>query len=125
MTGDLVALQGEWIQIGFEQDGLADARDSYDGAMGAVTTIAGDHFSVRNARGVLLLEGNFTLDETTHPKRIIWADSMGSDAGKHLPAIYELNGDDFVFSAADAGAPYPATFQTAPGQTLRRFARKA
>lgn len=122
MTGDLAILQGAWIQTGFEADGLVDPPDSIDGAMGAVTTIAGTHFSVRNARG-LLLEGDFTLDETTSPRRITWVDSMGPDTGKRLPAIYELNGDGFVFIAADEGASYPQTFRTQPGQTLRRFKR--
>lgn len=124
VTSDLAALQGEWIQTGFEADGLVDPPDSIEGAMGAVTTIAGTHFSVRGARGVLLLEGDFILDETAAPRRIIWVDSMGTDAGKPLPAIYELRGDDFVFIAADEGAPYPQTFRTQPGQTLRRFKRR-
>jgi hypothetical protein len=49
---------------------------------------------------------------------------MGPDTGKRLPAIYDLNGDDFVFNAADEGAPFPATFRTMQRQTLRRFVRK-
>jgi uncharacterized protein (TIGR03067 family) len=72
----------------------------------------------------LLLEGDFTLDETTIPKRVTWVDSMGPDTGKPLPAIYDLNGDDFVFNAADEGAPFPATFRTMQRQTMRRFVRK-
>lgn len=125
MTGDLAALQGEWIQTGFEEDGLVDATDIYEGAMGAVTTFTGNHFSVRNARGALLLEGDFALDENANPRRVTWVDSMGPDTGKRLLAIYELDGDHFVFVAAGEGAPYPATFRTRQGQTLRRFVRKA
>lgn len=122
MTGDLAALQGEWIQTSFEEDGLVNPPDSYDGSRGSICTIASTHFSVRNARGVLLLEGDFILDETA--QRIIWVDSMGPDAGKRLPAIYDLTGDSFAFVAADEGAAYPTAFRTGRGQTLRRFARK-
>lgn len=125
MTGDLAALQGEWTQTGFEEDGRTDTPDSYEGAMGAVTTIAGHHFSVRNARGDLLLEGRFTLDEGTAPRKIDWTDAIGPDAGKTLKAIYELDGDRFVFVAAAPGAPRPTQFHTAQGQTMRRFVRKA
>lgn len=125
MRDDLAALQGDWIQTGFEEDGLVDAPDIYEGAMGAITTIAGNHFSVRNARGVVLLEGTFALDESATPKKIDWTDAIGPDAGKTLKAIYELESGRFVFVAAAPGAPRPTQFRTAPGQTLRRFARKA
>lgn len=124
VTGDLATLQGDWIQTGFEEDGLVDASDIYEGAMGAVTTIAGNHFSVRNAQGVLLLEGAFTLDEHAMPKQVDWTDAIGPDAGRVLKAIYELEGDGFVFVAAVPGAPRPARFRTMQGQTLRRFRRK-
>lgn len=124
VTGDLAALQGDWIQTGFEEDGLVDAPDSIEGAMGAVTTIAGHHFSVRNAHGLLLLEGSFTLDERATPKQVDWTDAIGPDAGRTLKAIYELEGDSFLFVAAAPGTPRPARFRTLQGQTLRRFARK-
>src|SRR5262245_31723821 len=104
-TGDLAALQGAWIQTGFEEDGLVDAPDMYEGAMGAITTITGSHFSVRSAQGLLLLEGHFTLDEHSTPKQVNWTDAMGPDAGQTLKAIYELEGGDFRFIAAAPGAP--------------------
>src|SRR6185437_1232658 len=59
---DLAALQGTWAQVGFEENGVANAPDSYEGAMGALTTIKGNHFSVRAQDGRLLLEGTFSLD---------------------------------------------------------------
>lgn len=125
MTGDLAALQGAWIQTGFEEDGLVDAPDIYEGAMGAITTIAGNRFSVRNAQGALLLEGRFTLDEHTTPKQVDWTDAIGPDAGQTLKAIYQLDDGGFLFVAAAPGAPRPARFRTGQGQTLRRFRRKA
>jgi uncharacterized protein (TIGR03067 family) len=123
MTGDLAALQGVWKQVAVEADGVANPPDEFS-APGILTTITGTHFAVHAPDGTLLLEGGFTLDETTIPRRVTWVDSMGPDTGKPLPAIYDLNGDDFVFNAADEGAPFPATFHTLQRQTMRRFVRK-
>lgn len=121
---DLAALQGTWEQIGFEQDGVADAPDLYEGAMGALTTITGNHFSVRAQDSRLLLEGSFSLDAALTPKAIDWMDAIGPDAGKRLAAIYRLEGDRFTFVAADAGMPRPGAFHTRPGQTMRTFIRR-
>lgn len=123
MTRDMAALQGVWEQIAVEVDGIANPPDPFS-AIGTLTTITGTHFAVRAPDGALLLEGDFTLDETISPRRVTWVDTMGPDTGKRLPAIYELDGDNFVFNTADEGAPYPAAFRTTQGQTLRRFVRK-
>jgi uncharacterized protein (TIGR03067 family) len=123
-TRDLAALQGIWEQVAFEENGVADAPDSYEGATGALTTIDGTRFSVRAQDGRLLLEGSFTLDATQTPKAIDWIDAIGPDAGKRLPAIYRLEEDRFTFIAADATLPRSRTFRTGPGQTMRSFIRK-
>jgi len=120
---DLAALKGTWKQVAFEEDGNPDAIDGYGASSGSLTTFRGNHFSVRGNFGQLLLEGTFALDACRTPKTIDWTDSMGADAGKTLPAIYELEGDDFVFVAADEHAPRPAEFRTAPGLTMRTFLR--
>ncbi len=101
---DLAILQGQWKQIGFEENGL--------------------DVSVRASDGELLLAGTFTLDASVRPKAITRMDSIGADAGKRLPASYALNSDHFVFIAADEGASRPTEFRTKPGQILRRFVRK-
>ena len=120
---DLTALQGQWEQVGFEEGGLTGSSDEH-GGMGAVTTIDGCCFVVRAIGGELLLEGAFTLDATVNPKAITWVDAIGADAGKHLPASYMLDGNRFVFIAADEGAPRPTVFRTGPGQVMRSFVRK-
>jgi uncharacterized protein (TIGR03067 family) len=121
---DLAALQGVWEQIRHEADGSVDAPDDY-GSPGALTTIEGTTFSVRDASGALLLHGRFELDARCEPKAITWIDAIGADRGKRLPASYRLDGDRFLFIAAGAGAPQPTTFRTGPGQTLRGFARRS
>lgn len=120
---DLVALQGTWKQIRFEENGVVEPPDVHGGT-GALTTIDGDRFAVHAIDGELLLEGRFILDSATVPRSITWIDSIGDDAGKRLPAIYELHGDSFVFIAADEGMPRPLTFVTEPGLTLRGFVRR-
>ena len=120
MLSDLAALQGVWEQVDFEENGVANPTDAYGGA--SLTTFRQDRFTVRSAQGALLLEGRFELNASA--KTVDWIDSMGPDAGKVLPAIYRLDGDHFVFVAADEGAPRPTEFRTGPGQTLRRFMRR-
>lgn len=120
---DLAALQGQWEQVGFEENGLRGSSGEH-GAMGAITTIDGCRFSVRATGGELLLERTFALDASVRPKAITWMDSIGADAGKRLPASYELNDDHFVFIAADEGDPRPTAFRTKPGQVMRAFVRK-
>jgi uncharacterized protein (TIGR03067 family) len=121
VLSDLAALQGSWEQVDFEENGVANPPDEH-GAPGAITTFGQSHFAVRTTDGVLLLEGRFELDATA--KTVDWTDTMGADAGKTFPAIYKLEGDRFVFIAADAGAPRPTEFRTRAGQTMRSFARR-
>ncbi|MEN5090747.1 TIGR03067 domain-containing protein [Pseudomonas protegens] len=119
---ELQRLQGAWEQTGMEDSGVLNPPDEHS-APGALTLIEGDRFRVLTVAGEVLLAGSFTLDSSTTPKSITWIDSIGADAGKPLPASYELTEDDFVFIAADEGQPRPTRFSTGPGQTLRRFVR--
>ena len=121
---DLQALQGIWEQTALEDSGVLNPVDAHS-APGAITTITGDRFEVTTVSGDVLLAGRFFLDSTTTPKRITWIDSMGDDAGKQLPASYRLEGDEFVFIAADEHMPRPSEFRTGPGQTMRTFVRRA
>lgn len=121
-TADLAALQGSWKQVYLEADGITNPPDDHS-APGALTTITGNRFKVLNSDGRVLLEGAFIVDATTEPKSITWIDSIGSDAGKRLPASYTLEGDNFIFIAADEGAPRPIVFSTIQGLTMRSFVR--
>ena len=120
---DLKHLQGTWTQTRFEENGVTNPPDIH-GGNGAITTIEGDTFAVHLPSGERLLSGRFILDPTTTPRSITWIDNMGDDAGKLLPASYVLEGDSFVFIAADEGMARPVEFVTSPGLTLRGFVRQ-
>ena len=120
---DVQLLQGAWSQTYLEADGVVEPSGDEHSAPGALCTFEGDTFRVTAADGTVLLEGVFDLDATTRPKSITWVDAIGVDAGKSLPAIYELTDRTFRFVAADEGQPRPAAFRTTPGLTLRAFAR--
>lgn len=119
---DMQRLQGSWLPRRFEENGVENPPDSHS-APGAVLTIMGHEFHVAVPGRPTILEGIFTLDATTLPKCITWIDSIGEDAGKALPAIYDLTTDGFIFVAADEGMPRPTAFSTGPGLTLRSFVR--
>lgn len=117
---DIAALQGSWEQIDLQVDGVSNPPDAYS-VPGALCTFFGNQFEVRTLAGALLLAGTFSLDASTNPKSITWIDSMGEDMGKSLPAIYKLEGDNFVFVAGNEGTPPPCIFRTEVGQTMRTF----
>ena len=120
---DLAALQGCWEQVYLEVDGVPNPPDDYT-APDTFLVIKGNSFSVRRNSGEVMLEGVFELDASTSPKSITWVDSTGPDAGKRLPASYQLERDRFTFIAADEGAPRPTIFRTGPGLTMRALARR-
>jgi uncharacterized protein (TIGR03067 family) len=68
---DLALLQGVWEQTRLEADGVVNPDDDH-GAIGALTTIAGNTFSVQTISGSLMLKGAFVLDASTMPKSIVW-----------------------------------------------------
>ena len=118
-SNDLEVLQGTWKQVAFDIDGSPLAYD----VVGILTTFTGTRFVVHASSGAILLYGSFRLDASADPKEVDWIDDCGPDAGKVLPAIYRWEGERFVFVAADAGMPRPASFESGPGLTRRVFIR--
>ena len=119
---DLQKLQGRWVQIRFEENGIVDPPDSHS-TPGAVLTIEGCNFYVGVPGHRTILEGAFTLDARLLPKAITWVDAIGDDAGKPLPSIYDLSDGRFMFVAADEHMPRPTDFVGGAGLTLRSFVR--
>lgn len=122
IADELEKLQGAWQQISLEMDGVVNPPDEHT-APGALCYFSSTRFTVRTPIGTVLIEGDFEIDPSVHPKRITWIDSMGADAGKRLPSIYTIDGDFFTFIAANEEQPWPTTFKTVPGLTMRSFIR--
>jgi len=120
---DFDQLQGVWSQTYLEADGIVEPPNDEHTAPDAVCIFDGNEFRVVTPDKKLLLKGTFELDATTTPKSVTWVDSIGEDAGKELPAIYELTDRTFRFIAADEGEPRPTQFKTVVGLTMREFER--
>ena len=119
---EVAKLQGVWLQLWHEADGVRNPPDELAGAL--TTTFDGNAFVVRDPEGTVVLEGTFSIDAMVSPKAVDWIDSIGPDAGKVLPASYELDGDTFIFIAGNEGAQRPTEFTTKTGETMRSFVRR-
>ena len=122
MQADQQALQGRWMQVAFEENGRSDTPDKH-GSPKAVMTILDQTFHVAVPGESALIEGSFMMEGSAHPKRIDWFDRIGDDAGKLIPAIYEIEGDRFRFAAADPDMTRPKDFSGGHGITIRSFIR--
>ncbi len=120
---DISLLQGRWLQISYERDGIVEPTDCEKG-WNPLTEILDQGFTVMIADGSTILRGMFELDQTLNPKEIDWIDKAGVYAStKRIKAIYTLNETDFVFCASYNGEARPTEFKTKLGQVLRRMKR--
>lgn len=120
---DLLALQGMWKQVAFEQNGVDEPPDDH-GATHSLTTIDGHQFTVCTVEGDLILKGTIEVDGSADPKAITWTDEDGPMGLRTLACSYYVEGDRFVFVGAHDGGPRPTEFtRTKPGQTERVFVR--
>ena len=122
-SNELEKLQGRWLQVSYERDGIANPVD-IEKNWQPITEIASNTFVVKISDGSIVLTGVFKIHETLIPKAIDWIDLSGSYASdKPILAIYELTETDFAFCAAYDGGNRPTEFKTQPGQVLRRMKR--
>lgn len=114
---DLELLQGAWLQIVYEKDGLKEPLDEQ--GWEPKTIISGDTFTVILADGSIPIKGTFKLDPSQTPKTVAFTDTFGEDAGKTFSGIYSLDGDRFAFCVSDPAQERPREFKTMPGHILR------
>lgn len=104
-------LSGEWVMVDAMQMG-----HHLDASM------------VRNARRVathretstyfgqqLYMRAEYTVDPSTHPKRIDFVHTAGTSKGKTQLGIYEIDGPLLRLCFGTPGGPRPADFETRPG----------
>lgn len=72
-------------------------------------------------------KGTYTIDPTAKPKTLDISGTDGPSAGKHLPCIYELNGDVLKICYQLGEGPRPTEFKSPAGTEifLVTYQRKA
>ena len=110
-TRSATELEGEWAMVSAVFNGVA-----MDQAMvkwckrftrGDVTRVV--------AGPQVFLNASFTLDNSTKPPAIDYANLEGPTQGKSQAGIFELNGDALKICMSAPGQPRPANFSSKPG----------
>lgn len=122
MNDDLKLLQGRWIQIKCNSDGVDNPLDEFK--HNPELEISENTFSVFASSGELIIAGVFTINALANPKTIDWTDMVGADKGKTFPSIYTLSENKLAFCAANDDMERPGTYEPGYGYTIRYFERK-
>jgi uncharacterized protein (TIGR03067 family) len=119
---DMAQLQGEWS--------MATAGGGGQSVLGSMfknsrRVCKGDETSV-TVGGQLLMRATFSLDPSKTPKTIDYHVTAGSNSGKDLLGIYELDGDTVRFCFSAPGFARPTDFDSKPGdgRTASRWKRE-
>jgi uncharacterized protein (TIGR03067 family) len=93
-------LHGTWQAVSGQRDGRPD-----DKVKEHHLTLSGEGFSIKEGDKVVL-KGMFKVDATKKPKALDFTIDEGPEAlkGKTALGIYELNGDDLKWCAAEPGS---------------------
>jgi uncharacterized protein (TIGR03067 family) len=110
---DLDKLQGHWVVIA----STADGRKTAMGKIRIERTIEGKNYTVtiHNGDDELVLGGTIKLDPTKKPRTIDATRTDGSDQGKAMLGIYELEGDTQRVCFAPVGRERPTEFSSKAG----------
>jgi uncharacterized protein (TIGR03067 family) len=112
---DSASVQGVWKPVKAELAGepLAPA------ALKAITLkIDGDRYEVTVDGAEATDRGTCRLDAASKPKRLTIVGTEGPNAGKTIPAIYEIRGGRLKVCYDLSGKAHPTAFKTAKGTQL-------
>lgn len=110
---DLEQLQGIWQVTALEVDG----NQAPDEALKEFKiTVKGDRMSHKT--GETTEESSFKLDPSKKPKQIDFTVVAGTDKGKNMKAIYELDGDSLKLCVGSPGAERPTEFASKAGTKI-------
>jgi uncharacterized protein (TIGR03067 family) len=111
--GDPTAIQGTWKPTKAELGG----QPMPDSLLQIITLkLDGGKYAVRV--GDSPDDGTYTLDAAAKPKAITVTGTVGPNAGKTFPAIYELDGDTLRICYDLSGTKRPAEFKSVAGTQL-------
>lgn len=120
-TNDLDHLQGEWSMV----SGTADGFPIPEPMVSNSKRVCKDDELTVIVGGQLIMKAKIALDASKKPKTLDYDVTAGSNKGKKLLGIYELDGDTFESCFAAPGAERPTDFTSKSGekQTLTVWKR--
>lgn len=109
-TGDARNIEGMWLPVKAELAG----QQMSDASLKSIhyLKLAGGKYEVQAES---LDKGDYTIDPAAKPRVIDIAGVEGANAGKKIPAIYELDGDRLTICYGLGGGQRPTEFKTEKG----------
>ncbi len=119
---DLKRMQGDWVVVSMEVDGLKVPDDD---AMALFRSVKGDRYTVSRYRR-LAGKGTIKLDATKKPRTIDALPAGVTDKAKAVLGIYEFDGDKLKLCFARPGMARPTEFSAKEdsGNTLTVWQRE-
>jgi len=119
---DLKRMQGNWVVVSMEVDGLKVPDDD---AMALFRSVKGDRYTVSRYRKVVG-KGTIKLDATKKPRAIDALPAGATGEAKSLLGIYEFDGNKLKLCFARPGMPRPTEFSAKEdsGHTLTVWQRE-
>ena len=118
---DAKAIQGTWLPV----SAILGGQAMPEGVVKSISLeLAAGKYHV--LVGTAPDDGTYTLDAKAEPKSITVTGTVGPNAGKTYPSIYELKGDTLRICYDLSGAQRPTTFASPAGTKLYlvTYARK-
>ena len=106
-TGDARNIEGTWLPVKAELAGKLMSDASVKSIR--YLRLAGGRYEVQAES---LDKGDYTIDPAAKPKVIDIKGVEGPNAGKKIPAIYELDGDRLTICYGLDGTQRPTEFKT-------------
>jgi len=117
-SDDAKNIQGTWVPIRAE---LRGEPMNNDALKSFTLTLDGDKYVVE-AESVD--KGTYTINPAAKPKTIDITGVEGPNAGKKIPAIYDLHGDTLRVCYGLGGGPRPTEFKSPSGTQIFLVAYK-
>ena len=111
-SDDAKTIQGTWLPVKAELRG----QPMKDEVLKIISLkLDGKNYEVR---AEMLDKGTYTIDPAANPKAIDVTGVEGPNAGKKIPAIYELDGDTLTICYNLGQGPRPAEFKSPDGKMI-------
>ena len=122
-ASDLKKMEGKWKAVVHEADGKPTPKEETD-KVDTTLVVKDGKYEIYFA-GKFADRGTIKLDPTKKPKQIDVTGEEGTDKGKTMKGIYEIDADHMQVCFAQAGSERPTEFKTKEGtfQVLLKYTR--